>query len=191
MVVVSIRSWLVRHPRFVWLATAVAGAAAVWGVADAIASLERARQHWGETVTVWVATRDLAPGDLIDAESRSHPRALVSSAAIGRDPAGLVALQHLAAGETVTQADVGRSGLELLPADWRGVAVVVDASALGLAPGHRIEVVAGGQVLAHEAIVITVADDAASATVGVPRAVSAAVADAAARGELGVVLRPD
>lgn len=191
MLIVRIRSWLVRHPRLVWLAAALAGVVATWGVAGAVASLERAERRWGETVTVWVSTRDLAPGDPIEAIPRSHPRAMVASSALLRDPAGLVALQHIAAGETVVRADVGRSGLELLPSDWRGVAVAVDAAALGLAPGQRVDIVGAAQLVAEEAVVIAVAGSADAAIVGVPRSVAAVVADAAARGELGLVLRPD
>lgn len=191
MLVVRIRSWLVRHPRLVWLVAASAGAVATWGVAGALASLDRAEQRWGETVTVWVSPRDLAPGDPIEAIPRAHPRAMVASSALARDPTGLVALQHIAAGETVMRADVGRSGLELLPSDWRGVAVGVDATALGLAPGQRVDVVGGGQVVAEEAVVISVDDSADSAIVGVPQSVAAAVADAAMRGEVGLVLRAD
>ncbi len=189
MLVVHCRSWLVRHRRLVWLAAALAAAGAAWGVADAVTSLERAERRWGEAVTVWVSTRDLVPGDTIEAAPRAHPRAMVPSSALGRDPTGLIALQHVAADEVVTAADVGRSGLELLPAGWRGVAVSTDSPAITVVPGQRVEVVGAGQVLAADAVVIGTAD--AIVTVGVPRDVAALVADAAVRGEASLVLRPD
>ncbi len=189
MVVVRIRSWLVRHPRLVWCAAAVAAATAAWGVAGAVGSLEEARRQWGDTVTVWVAARDLAPGDTIEAAPHQHPRAVVAAASLGRDPTGLIALQHIAAGEPVMGADVGRSGLELLPADWRGVAVTTADGALDLTPGQRVDVVASGQLLADEAVVIAATDT--SVTVGVPREVAASVADAALRQEVSLVVRPD
>ncbi len=189
MVVVRIRSWLVRHPRLVWCAAAVAATTAAWGVAGAVGSLEETRRQWGDTVTVWVAARDLAPGDPIEAAPHQHPRAVVAAASLGRDPTGLVALQHIAAGEPVMEADVGRSGLELLPAGWRGVGVASVDGALALAPGQRVDVVASGQLLADEAVVV--AASGTSVTVGVPSDVAASVADAALRHEVSLVVRPD
>lgn len=189
MVVVRIRSWLVRHPRLVWCAAAVAATTAAWGVAGAVGSLEETRRQWGDTVTVWVAARDLAPGDPIEAAPHQHPRAVVAAASLGRDPTGLVALQHIAAGEPVMEADVGRSGLELLPAGWRGVSVASVDGALALAPGQRVDVVASGQLLADEAVVV--AASGTSVTVGVPSDVAASVADAALRHEVSLVVRPD
>ncbi len=189
MVVVRIRSWLARHPRLVWWAAAAAAGVAAWGVAGAIGSLEHARRQWGSTITVWVAARDLAPGDPIEAAPHQHPRAVVAAASLDRDPTGLIALQHIAAGEPVMGADVGRSGLELLPADWRGVAVPVVDGAFALTPGQRVDVVAAGQLIADEAVVI--ATSGTSVTVGVPREVAASVADAALRQEVSLVVRPD
>jgi Flp pilus assembly protein CpaB len=167
----------------------VAATTAAWGVAGAVGSLEETRRQWGDTVTVWVAARDLAPGDPIEAAPHQHPRAVVAAASLGRDPTGLVALQHIAAGEPVMEADVGRSGLELLPAGWRGVGVASVDGALALAPGQRVDVVASGQLLADEAVVV--AASGTSVTVGVPSDVAASVADAALRHEVSLVVRPD
>lgn len=183
------RSWAALHPRLT-LATVVALAVFVmldlWSRAE---RLDTARQRWGETTTVWVAAVDLAPGDAMAAEAQQYPLALVSPSHLTRDPTGLVAVQHLGRGDVVREVDVARSGLDLLPQEWRGVSVAFDPTRTLLGPGTRVDVVAAGALLVSGAVVVALAD--AAVVVGVPADVAPAVADAALLGDATLVVRAD
>jgi len=67
---VAVRRLLAKRPWLYWL---VVGAAALGVAASMLERSDRiddARDAWGETTTVWVATRSLAPGDAVLAEAR-------------------------------------------------------------------------------------------------------------------------
>ncbi|MEX2625366.1 MAG: hypothetical protein WD225_00695, partial [Ilumatobacteraceae bacterium] len=79
----------VRHElarrRWLYRTLVVALAAATWWTATAWADrVETERASWGDTVEVWVATRDISTGELLlDAvERRSFPAATVPVAAL-------------------------------------------------------------------------------------------------------------
>jgi hypothetical protein len=184
-----VRSWVARHPRVYW--TVVIGLALVTAVQlrTRAQQLDTATRAWGDTVTVWVATADLAPGDPVSAQAVAYPSALTAPGRLDRDPVGLVALQHIGIGDVVRMVDVGRSGLDLLPREWRGVSITVDSAALALAPGTRVDVVAVGVLVVGDAVVVAVADG--TVTVGVPADAAPAVADAAQHGEASLVVRAD
>lgn len=189
VVFVRLRTFLARHPLAWWAMVALCASSAAWGAVGVVQRLEGERRSWGDRVTVWVVQRDTAPGEPIVARPVDHPRAVVAPGALRRDPAGLVAVQHLGVGEVVATTDVGRSGLELLPADWRGVAVPLVDGAIGLTPGHGVDVVAAGRLVASGAVVVAVSEE--TATVGVPADLAPTVADAVRLGDAALVLRPD
>jgi hypothetical protein len=184
-----VRSWVARHPRVYW--TVVVGLALVAGcqLHTTAQQFDAATRAWGESVTVWVATADLAPGDPVAAQATAFPSALAAPGRLDRDPTGLVAVQHIGAGDVVRVVDIGRAGLDLLPREWRGVSIAVDSAALTLAPGTRVDVVAVGALVVADAVVVAVADGAV--TVGVPADAAPAVADAAQHGEASLVVRSD
>ena len=93
-----VRSWVARHPRVYW--TVVVGLALVAGcqLHTTAQQLDAATRAWGESVTVWVATADLAPGDPVAAQATAFPSALAAPGRLNRDPTGLVAVQHIGAG---------------------------------------------------------------------------------------------
>ena len=184
-----VRSWVARHPRVYW--TVVVGLALVAGcqLHTTAQQLDAATRAWGESVTVWVATADLAPGDPVAAQATAFPSALAAPGRLDRDPTGLVAVQHIGAGDVVRVVDIGRAGLDLLPREWRGVSIAVDSAALTLAPGTRVDVVAVGALVVADAVVVAVADGAV--TVGVPADAAPAGADAAQHGEASLVVRSD
>jgi len=148
-------------------------------------------------VTVAVATRDLTPGEEIDAgsvRSVEVPTELVPSAAVV-DPVGRTVVAAVHAGEVVHRARLTFDRLGLL-ADEVAVALARPPAPLPLADGdvvHLVGVTAGGQggVRAAElgsARVLAVDDD--SVTVAVRRAEAVALVEQRARGTIEILLTP-
>lgn len=187
---VEIRRALARHR---WLRTTVIVTIAVAAAASTLQRIERidaARAAWGDTRPVLVATRAAEPGDPLVAEVRDLPAAMVPDralpGALGDDE--LVARQHLAPGEVVTDADVRPAGpLALVPAGWVAVAVV-ESPASGASPGERVQVASDGVLVADEALVVGHTADAT--LVAVPSGVGPLVPLAATDGRLALLRVP-
>jgi Flp pilus assembly protein CpaB len=130
----------------------VLGLAIVTGlvVVSLVASAEAARQRWGRARPVAVATRDLAPGDLVDGsavEVRQLPEAAVTPGALAEPPSGSVVRQPVAAGEPLVPerlAPLGLTGVAaLVPAGHRAVAIPIGPMATPpLAVGDLVDVLA-------------------------------------------------
>lgn len=111
---------------------------------------DAARRSWGATRPVAVATRDLAPGDTLDAgsfEVRTLPEAVVAPAALADPTPGAVVRQPVVAGEPLVPARLAPEGLTgtaaLVPEGYR--AVSVPAAPAGLPPvtvGDHVDVLA-------------------------------------------------
>ncbi|MGH9193861.1 MAG: SAF domain-containing protein, partial [Acidimicrobiales bacterium] len=131
-----------RHPVFLGvrarraLARTVIRRAVVLGLAivtglvviSLVSSAEAARQRWGRARPVAVATRDLAPGDVVDrstVEVRRLPEAAVTPGALAEPPSGSVVRQPVAAGEPLVPERLAPEGLTgvaaLVPAGHRAV----------------------------------------------------------------------
>ena len=174
--IVTYRRVLARRPWLHWIAVvvlAVATSAHILALDDRV---EQARAAWGDTSSVLVADRAVAPGDPVVASSRDVPVALVPAGALGapgRDPT-LVARQHVTAGEIVTEADVAGGGpLALLPAGWLAVPIVESPSS-GASEGDRVQLASDGLVVASDALVVGRLDDVT--LVGVPAHLAASLA---------------
>jgi Flp pilus assembly protein CpaB len=101
-------------------------------VVSLVSSAEAARQRWGRARPVAVATRDLAPGDLVDGsavEVRRLPEAAVTAGALTEPPSGSVVRQPVAAGEPLVPERLAPQGLTgvaaLVPAGHRAVAIPI------------------------------------------------------------------
>jgi Flp pilus assembly protein CpaB len=99
-------------------------------VTSLVASAEAARDRWGRTRPVVVATRDLSPGDTIevsDVEVRTLPEAAAGSTALREAPTGAVVSQPVVAGEALVGQRLAPDGLSavaaLVPVGQRAVAV--------------------------------------------------------------------
>jgi Flp pilus assembly protein CpaB len=99
-------------------------------VTSLVASAEAARDRWGRTRPVVVATRDLSPGDTIegsDVEVRTLPETAAGSTALREAPTGAVVSQPVVAGEALVGQRLAPDGLSgvaaLVPAGQRAVAV--------------------------------------------------------------------
>jgi Flp pilus assembly protein CpaB len=171
-----------------------------------------AEASYGSTRRVVVATATIAVGDPIDAtvaELRLLPRALVPVGALAEVPVGRRALVALAAGEVVLAHRVSgsrRAGpAGLLEPGQRAVPVPIAVPGLPLAPGDRVDLVAGGapgggvdgdlpvgptgpDVVATDARVLVVEDEAV--VVAVEASTAADVAAALTTGPLVPAHRP-
>lgn len=192
------------------LCVALLAAATALAVARSLDAAAGARSRWGEARPVAVATRDLAPGDVVDAggaEVRTLPRAAVAPAALDRVPDGAVVRHPVAAGEPLVPSRLAPHGLAgaaaLVPPGARAVAVPLGpAGAPPVAPGDLVDLLAvvpsagfggagaaGGEpayALAERAAVVAVADNAV--TVAVPEADLARVAWALGHGTVVLAL---
>jgi pilus assembly protein CpaB len=104
--------------------------ATVLAAAGAAGAVGRARDRWGSTRRVLVASRDLAPGEALDAAAVAHrdlPAALVPGASLSSRPEGVVVRQPILAGEPVVRARLAPPGLTgpaaLVESGRRAVAV--------------------------------------------------------------------
>ncbi|HEX5946908.1 MAG TPA: SAF domain-containing protein [Acidimicrobiales bacterium] len=135
------------------LGVAALAAGTCFTVMSLVAAADDARARWGQTRPVAVATRDLAPGDVVDAgafEVRDVPEAMLPDAVLdgvvdgpedasepsgvtaGDPPVGAVVRHPVLAGEPLVAARLAPHGLTgaaaLVPAGWRAVAVPLGAA---------------------------------------------------------------
>lgn len=117
-------------------------------VAALVGAAERARDRWGATRRVAVATRDLVVGDVVGADDvavRELPVAAVAGAALDRAPLGAVVRDPVPAGEPLVAARLAPLGLRgaaaLVPSGHRGVAIALGpAGAPPLGVGDHVDV---------------------------------------------------
>ena len=115
-----------------------------------VSSADAARHRWGRARPVAVATRDLVPGDVVDAsavEVRRLPEAAVTPAALAEPPSGSVVRQPVAAGEPLVARRLAPAGLTgvaaLVPPGQRAVAIPVGPlAAPRLTIGDLVDVLA-------------------------------------------------
>jgi Flp pilus assembly protein CpaB len=171
-----------------------------------VGGAQAARDRWGRTRPVVVATRDLAAGAALDGGAvvvRDRPLGVVPAGALRTPPpAGTVVRQPIVAGEPVVGARLAPDGLTgaaaLVPAGQRALAVPPGpAGTPPLAVGDRVDVVAvvaggggGGDppalTLAERATVVAAGADAV--TVAVPERAAPRVAWALTNGAVVLAL---
>lgn len=192
MLIARVRSFFARHRAAHAAGVVTPALVAALIVLGQSNRLDDDRAAWGSARTVWVATTDLAPGDLASARPIVLPLAAHSSAALTDDPTGLTVLQRVATGEVITRLDVlsgdASDGGAALPDDPRTVAVPVDDQSLLVVPGDRVDVVAGGSTLAVGGVIVAVAPGAV--TVAVDARAAPVVAAAAIDRVAALVGRP-
>lgn len=180
------RRWLYRSLVVVLIAVTW------WTAARWAEQVDAQRSTWGDTVDVWVATRDVAAGEpLHDAiERRAFPLAVVPAAAVNDVGQATAARRAVPAGAVVTELDVAASASPgaMLAAHEVGVAVVERVPS-GARTGDRVMVVSDGIVLAATATVAGVSDDRVVVAVPVDVAPMVAAATHAPAG-VSLLLQP-
>lgn len=160
-----LRYEIARRPWIYWLTVAVTASIAAGALVDAVWRLDRERSRWGDTVSVLVATRDIAPGDPLAGavRTRRDPVAVAPPGAVvptvGAELHETVAVQHIAAGSVVDHVDiaVGTVPRSMLAPDQLAVAVTEQVRS-GARVGDRVTVAVDGVVVARSATVVSLGE---------------------------------
>lgn len=186
--VVHARRTLVQRPWIYWLIVTLAAFGAAASMFERSARVDAARASWGATRTVLVATSPHAPGDPLEAETREVPGAVVADGAIDRGD-GLVARQHIGAGEIIHDIDVVAVGgpQAMIPAGWLAVPIA-ESPPSGAALGDRVQVVSDGFAISLDGGVVGEHDGVT--LVAVPAGEAPLIALAADSGNLTLLLKP-
>lgn len=156
---VRLRRLLARRPWIYWTVIVLVAVGLGARVHAHTAEVDAARDAWGATAEVFVASTDIAPGEPIVAERQELPVAMLPEQPVD-DVTGAVARQHVSAGEVLTSIDVAASGpLALVPADWLAVPVV-EVPTSGAAIGDRVQVAVDGIVVSADGLVVGQLTDA-------------------------------
>ena len=186
-----VRLVLARSPWLYWVLVAALAATAGVFMLRAAAGVEAARRSWGDERAVLVAARAVAPGQALAAavQRRQLPSPMVPADALADVPDDAVARQHIAVGEVVVAHDIapGAPPQSLIPTGWLAVAVA-EPVASGARAGDAVTVASGGIVVAADGIVV--AAGAEALVVAVPAEHAPLVAQAAAAGDVAVLLQP-
>ena len=193
-----------RYRRALVIALAALCGIAVMGV---VQRAERAAAAWGTSVPVLVATRDLAPGDRLDASNtrvEAHPAPLVPEGVLATLPDDRRVVEVVLAGDVLRAGRLAPAGLSALaariPRGTRAMAVPVEPGSVpDLVLGDRVDVLvalapeaAGGGppgfALATDVVVVAV-DDAA-VTIAVPADAAPRLAVAFGAGAVSLALTP-
>lgn len=173
------------------------------GVHRTTSAAAEVRATLGETTLVAVARRTLAPGDEIDGGAVAlveRPTAHVPHGAVLTLPTGRVVRSSVAEGEIVVTTRLSgsdrRGPAGLIPEGWRGLAIPIIDAPLPANPGDVVDVIASfdpslverdpSVVVAADAVVVEVGDDAI--TVAVPRSRLTQVAFALSNGIVTLAL---
>ena len=175
-----IRIVFARHPFAYWACVATFSLWVAISVNSALAGAQHQRESWGRSAAVLVATQRVEPGELLThaVALRDIPIALKPPAALGTLPRGATARQRIEVGEVLVGLDIGHGDgpLALLPTNWLALVVESDNSPM-FSVGDSAVVLAGGHIIAADAIVIEVVER--GVVVGVPSVAAGPVADAA------------
>lgn len=161
-------------------------------VAATYMQFNRARDAWGATARVVIASRPLDTGEPISADNTQLvdvPVGLMADDALESVPAGATMRIGVGTSTLITESMVTGADQSVgVPDGWRVVAMAIDVTAPALVPGDTIDVVSTDSVLASGAIVIAAATDSQGPSIAVPQDVAAVVATAAREGTASLVL---
>lgn len=199
-----LRAVIARRSLPFWLLTVMATATTGLTVTRAVERADAAADA-AEPRPVLVVAAPVPPGGRLDETNttRAHrARADLPDGAVTELVAGAIAIDALVPGEVVVASRLAPTGLSpaaaLLPPGTRGVAVPAGVTAIPVAVGDRVDVVAtlpfdlagpgdAAAVVASGAVVVQVGEE--SVMVAVPEAGVPALARALAEGSVQLVLR--
>ena len=186
-----LRLTLARSPWLYWAIVAVLAATAGLFVMRAAASVDAARESWGKARPVFVASQAIEPGAPLHGvvERRHLPSPMVPADAVTELSPEAVARQHIASGEVIVTHDVSPTAAPqtLIPSGWLAVAVA-EPVASGAAIGDYVAVATGGVVVAADGTIVGLSGEAL--LVAVPADEAPQVAQAAASGDVAVLIQP-
>lgn len=192
---------LLHRRRTRWIVTAALAVVLTWSTWSTIDAATRDRAAWGDTASVLVARRDVAPGRTMtdaDIERVTRPVAMIPADAADR-AIGRTATSSIAAGEIVVErrlADDGIDGADaLIPRGALAFAVPVDRGSPSFTLGDRVDVFAPSNSktptatrVARGAVVTTIAQT--SLTIAVDPTQAPALARALLDGDVVLARTP-
>jgi Flp pilus assembly protein CpaB len=199
-----LRALIARRSLPFWVLTIVAATVTAFTVTRAVERADAAAEK-AERRPVLVVAAPVSPGGRLDDTNTAlarRPRAELPDGAVTELPMGAIAVDALVPGEVVVASRLAPAGLSpaaaLLPAGTRGIAVPAGATAMPVAVGDRVDVVAmlpfdsagpegAAAVVAADAVVVQVGEE--SVMVAVPEADVPGVARALAEGSVQLALR--
>jgi hypothetical protein len=183
------RAYLERHPIVRAATVAVLATVPALALLDRLDAAEDARRDWGDTVEVYRATADHAPGDPLRATRVELPVAAAPEEAVSELAPDARARQFLSSGAVIEQSDVTTVfGPAASATPGSAVVAVAVADTGPLSAGTAVDVVAEGIVLAERAVVTGVVEG--NVLVAVERHLAPQVAAAAHSGIATVVFLP-
>ncbi len=154
------RIFSARHRWLYWSIVALLAATAGGAAQRQLAAVDAERAAWGDTVHVFIASRDLSPDEIIAVDVVSIPVAMVPSAALTTLPDDVRLRQRVTAGEILTDADItAASGPAASATAGTAVVAVIDPLARSVVVGLEVRVSSEGVVLADDAMIVSVVDD--------------------------------
>lgn len=151
---------LARRPWIYWLVVGLLAAGLGAIVHEQLARVDEARRAWSETRRVFVADRDLSPGEPLAVTSVELPVAALPATAVDELPTDVVLRRSLVRGEVLVDADIG-SGRGPAARAGPGTVVVPISDPLVTTAEHglTVAVYAEGLVLAETATIVDTADE--------------------------------
>lgn len=181
--------------------TACSGVAALVFFVN-ILQLQSQKQQLAAHFTVFVATSDIASGELVTTaviHPIRVPVSLVAASVIVDLPSMAYAQQDIGVGEVITSVNVAdrQANISAIPVGWRTVAITSATALPPMSAGDHVDVIANGMVLVANAVVVSTngelfpSNSAALITqvvIGVPADAAPSVATAAAFGDATLVV---
>ena len=156
-------------------------------VAATVHDVRDAHRRWSGSRPVLVATREVSPGETIDADDvalRSFPEAIVPADALTEIPDGARTRVALTPRTVITATLVAdATTMAPVPAGWRVVALPASLPMPPVEVADLVDVIGGSSVIAESAIVIS----RDPLTLAVPADVAPLVASAVRLGEISLV----
>jgi hypothetical protein len=152
-------------------------------------AMNSATERLGAHEVVYVAVREIAPGDVLDSRSfatRHLPALAVAPSTLHSLPSSPVARQHIAVGDVLNTTNV-RSAHVHVPRGWQLVMVVPALPMPNLMPGSIVDIVVNAEVVAARVRVDDTIDDGRQVLVAVPPDQAAQVATLAVTGQVSLI----
>ena len=132
-----------------WTITAIGAIALSIVSMNTIGAAQRARTRWGDTTPVAIASRAIAPGEILgdgDIELVDRPAVMIPADAITHDAIGRTVIAAIAPDEVIVElrlAPIGRDGADALtPIGSLGFAIPIDVTTPRLSIGDHVDVFA-------------------------------------------------
>lgn len=192
-VMAAIQARLRRWQAVRWVA-AIAAAAALAGVVNHTrAEAAQAQAQWGTVEPVWLATRSLLAGEILeqgDAVLRGIPKAAIPDDAMRTDPEGLRLRVDVAAMEILRLPRLDPSGggavAARLPEREVAITLTVDDNIFAIKDRVDLHALSSGLPLSVDGTVVATSDG--KATIAVGRAEMGGIVAELSRGGVAVVL---